>query len=237
MQTISRQLPAYAAWVRPLQSMATPMRAHRSGAGFTLVELMVVVTIIGLSVLAFAPSFSRAMAEREVSFATREILRIAKRARSESLGYRRAYMMVIDPGASDDQAPTVQLLRAGNNSCVAQNWAALQATCGTLNGQCVEDVDLNGNANFSTRGFTVRGLEEAVGGAVSSESRALCWAPNGLVYTRSPADLGTQLGETNANNTVNGGVVYKLSLFQDGSEVGRAHRVLIPLSGSPMVVP
>jgi prepilin-type N-terminal cleavage/methylation domain-containing protein len=237
MQTISRQLPVRVARVRPLQSRTPAMRARRSGAGFTLVELMIVVTIIGLSVLAFAPSFSRAMAEREVSFATREILRVAKRARSESLGYRRAYLMFIDPGDDPAAAPLVQLLRAGNNSCVAQNWAALQATCGTPNSQCVENLDFGHDVNLSTSGFTVRAREEAVGGGFATESRALCWAPNGLLYTRSPADLASQLAESDAINTVNGGVLYNLSLFQDGSQVGRSHRVLIPLGGSPMVVP
>jgi prepilin-type N-terminal cleavage/methylation domain-containing protein len=239
MRMISRQLPLSRAKVRALQSLASPMSAQRSRGGFTLVELMIVVTIIGLSVVAFAPGFSRAMAEREVSFATREILRIAKRARTESLGYRRAYLMYVNPGASDSDAPRVQLLRAPNNSCVAQAWDTLQATCDTpaIGRPCVEDVDFGSDVNFSSSGFTVRALEEATDGSTSSQDRALCWAPNGLVYTRSPAVLTTPLAETNASNTVNGGVLFKLSLWQDGGQIGRDHRVLIPLGGAPMVVP
>jgi hypothetical protein len=188
--------------------------------------------------MAFAPSFSRAMAEREVSFATREILRIAKRARTESLGYRRAYLMYVNPGASDDIAPIVQLLRAPNNSCVAQAWDAMQDTCDTPSpgSPCVENENF-ADVSYSTSGFTVRALEEAVGGGTSPNDRAMCWAPNGMMYTRSPANLTAQLAEANSNNTVNGGIVYRLALYQDSAAVGRAHRVLIPLGGSPMVIP
>ena len=238
MQMISRQFRSPRAKVRALQSLALPMSAQRSREGFTLVELMIVVTIIGISVLAFSPSFSRAMAEREVSFVTREILRIAKRARTEALGYRRAYLMYVNPGSSDDLAPVIQLLRAPNNSCVAQAWDSLQTHCDTPTpgSPCVENVD-TGGVSLSSTGFTVRALEVATDGSTSSDDHALCWAPNGLVYTRSPANLGTRLAETNADNTVNGGVLFKLSLYQNGEQVGRDHRVLIPLGGAPMVVP
>jgi prepilin-type N-terminal cleavage/methylation domain-containing protein len=237
MQMIYERLLQRDAKVRALQSMPSAMAAQRSRAGFTLIELMIVVTIIGMSILAFAPGFTRAMAEREVSFATREILRLAKRARTESLGYRRAFLMYVQPGTADTDVPVLQLLRAPNNSCVAQAWDTMQAQCGTANSQCVENIDLATNVSYSTRGFTVRALEEAVDGTTSGADRALCWAPNGVVYTRSPALLSTRLAETDAANTVSGGVLYRLALFQDGAAIGRAHRVLIPLGGSPMVVP
>lgn len=200
-----------------------PGRQHaRRQLGYTLVELMIIVTIIGISITAFAPGFGRAMADRRVSNAARELIRLGRRARSDTFGLLRAHTLWLQPANG-----TAQLLRAPTNSCLLTVWADCAASPQT----CVENVSLTGaSARVAYR-------EELVSGAIGSANRAICFAPSGIVYF-NPATQTTVAAAAatfSDQNTVNGGLVYALypSNMDPTKPTTRMHRVLFPLGATP----
>ncbi|HEY6879182.1 MAG TPA: prepilin-type N-terminal cleavage/methylation domain-containing protein [Polyangiales bacterium] len=214
---------------------------QRARAGYTLVELMMVVMVIALSVLAFTPGFSRAMADRRVSSAARELIRVGRRARADTFGYLRAHLIWINPGTGN-----IQLLRGPTNSCVLTRWDLVAADCPsdltTAPGQrCVENVFLS---QIYGTAAPVRMFEERISAGVvtyGTTPRALCYAPSGVVSYGSGATLNaatvtTPLATVNtADATVGGGFVFALA---NGTPTAgnptslRIHRILFPLGGS-----
>jgi len=211
-------------------------RAQKSGtgrAGYTLVELMMVVAIIAASTLAFAPGIGRAVADRRVSSATRELIRIGRRARSDSLGYLRAHLIWITPATG-----RVMLLRGPNNSCLLSNWSAISADCpstatATLGPRCLEQVfvaALGGPTSIAMREETLAGAGVA---SYGTPARALCYASSGVVYQATGTTLALASAALSDLNTVNGGLVYTLHTGT-GNPVStdRVHRILFPLGSS-----
>jgi len=195
--------------------------------GYTLIELMMIVTIIGISVVAFAPGFGRAMADRQVSTAARELIRIGRRARSETFGYLRAHLLWITPASG-----TVQLLRGPNNSCTLSSWTQPQADCAlTPQGpRCLENLRLG---TWSTRSIAL--YEEASGGAFQQLNRALCYAPSGAVLYAQVGSIGDVAGALSdqAPANVGGGFVYTLHAGTSAPTLtDRVHRVLFPLGST-----
>ncbi|MDB4971801.1 MAG: hypothetical protein JWN48_142 [Myxococcaceae bacterium] len=202
---------------------------------------MVVVSIIGMSTLAFAPGIGRAIAERRVSTAARELIRIGRRARSDTFGFLRAHLIWINPATG-----VVQLMRGSTNSCTltVADWPTVQAACviqanGSLTGpNCLESMVLS----TLTKDSRIYMYEELLSGTTvtyQQTARAICYAPNGIVYYAAGADLAAAVAAplTDANNaTVRGGFVY--TLHKGGASTAspgvasRVHRVLFPLGGT-----
>jgi prepilin-type N-terminal cleavage/methylation domain-containing protein len=210
--------------------------AQKSGigrAGYTLVELMMVVAIIAASTLAFAPGIGRAVADRRVSSATRELIRIGRRARSDSLGYLRAHLIWITPDTG-----RVMLLRGPNNSCLLSDWSAISADCpGTatakLGPRCLEQVFVSALGGPTAIAMYEETLAGAGVAGYSQSAHALCYASSGVVYHAPGTTLATASGGLTDLNDVNGGLVYTLHTGS-GPPVStdRVHRILFPLGSS-----
>ncbi len=216
----------------------------RARAGYTLVELMMIVAIIGVSVVVFTPGFSRAMADRRVSLAARELIRVGRRARADTFGYLRAHLLWINPANG-----TVQLLRGPTNSCTLPTaWAGPWSDCATtatgMSGQrCVENLFLSSMAT-STRSISL--WEETPNGGSTTygqTGRALCFQPSGVTMYGSGSTVATAtatlLADNLAGGGINGGIVFSLLDGQTapGTALGQhVHRVLFPMSGSARVL-
>jgi len=213
----------------------------------TLVELMVVVSIIGISALAFTPGIMRAIATQEKEQAVRMVALTAAQARTNSMIQRRAYLMWVQYGGSDTVAPKVQVLRAATSSCISQNWVAMQAQCGAahedgtiVNGtsithlkSCVANFDFGTDTRYSTRGFNIRAVEEVTNGSEVSTNRAICFSPDGVIYTSNALTMTT----LNSYNTVGGAIKMVFRLRDHRANfVGVDQRVVIPITGAPKVL-
>jgi prepilin-type N-terminal cleavage/methylation domain-containing protein len=215
-------------------------RVHESKTsrgGYTLVELMMVVAIIAASTLAFSPGISRAVADRRVSSAARELIRIGRRARADSFGYLRAHLVWITPATG-----RVMLLRGTNNSCLLPDWNAISADCpGTATGvrgqRCLEQVFISAIAGPSAMAMREELVSSAGVASYATTARALCYAPSGVVYHGTGTTLGVAaaaatLSEANSA-TIKGGFVYTLHTGTvDPVSTDRVHRVLFPLGSS-----
>ena len=185
-----------------------------------------IVTIIGISVTAFAPGFGRAMADRRVSTTTRELIRMGRRARSDTFGYLRAHLLWIQP-----ESGRVQLLRGTTNSCVLTSWRSDATDCDQRGAagkglRCLEDLTIAAQGPIALR-------EQALS-SWSKASLALCYAPSGVVsWSRAALNAVHQnLADT---NTVQGGFVYALysGTANEPEAAARVHRVLFPLGATP----
>ena len=72
----------------------------RPRAGFTLMEQLVVVTIMGLLTIIAAPSFTDALHKRETTAASDQFVMAHGLARSTALRYGRVSQLHIDPAAA-----------------------------------------------------------------------------------------------------------------------------------------
>jgi prepilin-type N-terminal cleavage/methylation domain-containing protein len=206
-------------------------------AGYTLVELMMVVMIIAASVLAFAPGFGKAMADRRVSTATRELIRIGRRARSDTFGYLRAHLLWVQP-----ESRRVQLLRGPTPSCRNTDWENIQPDCPAnanemAKQRCLENVDFGS----WVQGEKLALREEYLNGnkpAYRTTNRAICFAPTGQVFHARDNSLANARATLSDLNSVNGGVVFTLHAGTSDPIIppDLVHRVLFPLGGTPRVL-
>ncbi|MGB0680337.1 MAG: prepilin-type N-terminal cleavage/methylation domain-containing protein [Polyangiales bacterium] len=214
----------------PRLAARAPLRS--ACAGFTLVELLVVILVI-VSVAAFAaPSLSNAFDERRTNQAAVSLARLAGRARAASVAQGRAYLLRFNPGESE--LGEVQVIRGINNGCNTNDWDALLRgpACGEDNSMCMDRLRLDVSA-YRTTSTSIR-MRAAAADGVELDTLDLCYEPSGRVRHRAgeAVDGGRFLGA----NTIGGGYVFtfvrRAHTGADSTEnAGVNRRVLLPLDG------
>ncbi len=94
----------------------------RSRAGFTLIELMIVVAIIGISAAMVAPGLMRSMAINRTNRFQYDVARVLRRTRSDAIGTGRAHMIVMTTTGANT---TLAVYRGASSSCQRAGWAAI----------------------------------------------------------------------------------------------------------------
>jgi prepilin-type N-terminal cleavage/methylation domain-containing protein len=226
-----------------------PMGPRRT-EGFSLIELMVVCAIIGISVIVFAPSFVHSMADRRAAAAVGEVVRLGRVARSDAIGTQRAHLVWIRPGFGPQNSGHVQLLRGTNAHCDLQNWLALAARCTGVESDdriCLEQLDLNTarwyRAPFEVRLRTVRIGREQTPDLFSAllapetSSYAICYEPGGTTHwTVAPlANPITSFSELNANDMQGGAVMFTIGIVDNSNNTteGMPRVFAFPLGTTP----
>lgn len=220
--------------------------ARRRAQGFTLIELMVVATIIGVSIIAFTPSFIYAMADRRAAAAVSEVVRVGRRARADAIGTQRAHLVWIrpDPGR-------IQLLRGTTSHCDIEDWSARAATCPALSGgdqrMCLENLNFGDTHWFHTP-FEIRlrtvppgqegNLVPLLRAPAPAATIALCYEPSGSVQwaTQNAALVNPVLfSSLNQGAAQGGGFLFTIGLFHlgDADVVGTPRALSYPLGTTP----
>lgn len=112
----------------PVSSSASPSRRLRtarlrtSRAGFSLIELMIVVSIIGISAAMVAPSLMRSMAINRTNRFQYDVARVLRRTRSDAIGTGRAHLLVMTTAGADT---TLAVFRGASSSCPRAGWATI----------------------------------------------------------------------------------------------------------------
>jgi prepilin-type N-terminal cleavage/methylation domain-containing protein len=235
------------------------MGPSRPKAGFTLIELMVVVSIVSIALLAFMPSFIHAMADRRAATASMELVRIGRRARAESIGQQRAMLMYLSYGVPPLRSSALQLLRGNSIRCDIENWAQHSTNCAASDGvergatSCMESVFFTSThwyhapyvvtmgmwgANQTPVNVTPATIVREVGAGSRSGTISICYEPSGLVrWSTAALALGTAMNFSlrNAGVASGGGLLFATGLIDVSTrELVNVPRVaLFPLAAAP----
>lgn len=234
------------------------MGPSRQRAGFTLIELMVVIAIIGISIIAFAPSISHSLADRRCATASMELVRLGRRARAESIGLQRAFLVHIQYGMAPQQTARMRLLRGNSIRCDLENWPNHEATCPTGPVErgataCAESIDL-GSSHWYKPPYAISigmwgdgkdltsttpdQVVTAVAGGAGSGEVSICYEPGGTIrWSVKPLATGSGMAFStlNEHEAAGGGLMFATGLVDRRTPelVNVARVALFPLAGTP----
>ena len=192
----------------------------RAQAGFSILELMVVIVLIGIMATMMAPAVTDALADRNTNQAAIDMVRLVRRARAETIGYGRAHVLSF---VNDSGVGTALLFRGVTTNCNQNNWdAILAADCSSA--MCVDSVDMA--ADEYEIGDNTVSLTSNFG-----DSGQLCFQPNGATLWRAAA--GSRFSETLPAGEA---IQFSLQRAFDDELVGVARTIVLPPGGDPRIM-
>ena len=161
------------------------LKARRHAVGFTLLELLVVVIMIGVIVTFAIPSIATQMRDRRMNQAAHQVSLIFRQARAFAMGRGGAVLVHFDVGgnprgrfevreAIDVNVEHCQTLPA--TSCSAANWNAAAVTANRLV-TTFDPSDLDAFSNVQLKVLLPNGSD--AGSAVD-----ICFSPLGKPFRR-----------------------------------------------------
>ena len=214
-------------------SVSVALKSRKRVQGLTLVELMVVLTVMGVLVSAALPSMSQGFADRKVAMVARDVVALFRRARYMSMAYGRAHRVEYEndsgTGLADDPW-AFETIRGVAGACSLNDFTAntmnlTDLRC-DLNDRCADflyantyDSDPGDNDAVRVDGFS---------------NSTFCYeaGSNNQVY------IGTELRSNWQTGAVGragfGFIVYR---ERDNEIIGVVRKVLIPMgTGTPRVL-
>jgi general secretion pathway protein H len=89
-----------------------------AGAAFTLMELLVVLTILGLALLLATPALERSLPGLQLRTETRDVASALREARAQAIGRNEEVTMVIDRRGGKLQAGGKQIIQLNRNIAI-----------------------------------------------------------------------------------------------------------------------
>lgn len=219
--------------------------AHRRGArgGFTLVELMVVVSIIMASAVLVSPGLMRTMATSRANRAVNDIVRIGRRARQEALGYGRAHVIRY---AKDSTSPggRFELWRGYTNLCRNNPWGNAGVPNTIMAGACASSADcldfVDSRTYTAGTNTVCMGCGSAAGTAGNAACNTDCGGGVGLsndICFEPDGDIATRIsGRADAFVITENVQFYNVLRMVSGQSVDVLRTAVFPPGGSPRTI-
>jgi prepilin-type N-terminal cleavage/methylation domain-containing protein len=157
------------------------MRGSRRRGGFTIVELMVAVAIIGMMAVAAAPAFSTTLADNRQRSAMVDLLRLANKARALALASGSAHLLRIR--TANNQVGTAALYAGLNGRCLQTPWETVAFVTANGHGP-IESFDMAAynpiGAGYVIAARAYRDDDDPV------NELWICYQPNGETWSRVP---------------------------------------------------
>jgi|GEM_PF-1547478 len=210
-----------------------PLEPRNRRDGFTLIELMVVLVVVGALLSAAMPSMSAGLTDRRVAMVARDVVSLFQRARYMSMAYGRAHQVVYtnDSGAGlTTQAYAFETRRGTSGSCSLTSFE---------NAANIKLTDLDCGANWRCVDSLYANTYDADPGD-NDLIRVDGWKDSSFCYEAGSNDqvfVDTVLYANWQSANAQAGFGFLVYRQVGGNTVGVARKVLIPLgSGSPRVL-
>jgi prepilin-type N-terminal cleavage/methylation domain-containing protein len=166
-------------------------------AGFTLIEMMIVITVMGTMAALLAPGIGEYIADARATAASEGLVRVSRHVRARAQETGLAHLLIF--GNTKDAAGAYGLGRmlvyeGMNNHCRQTPWGQATAANGAANGHApVEALDL-GDTSYNPRlggtaNPTVDDLGRHVVGLSAADGLAaytFCFEPSGAIWLGTP---------------------------------------------------
>jgi prepilin-type N-terminal cleavage/methylation domain-containing protein len=209
-------------------------RPRRSAPGFTIIELMIALVVIGVMAATIAPSLTEVLADNRQVSAAMDIVRLARQTRARTIATGTAHMLRYRGDTSEAAGyglGTIAVHVGMNSKCLQTPWNQSTAPAAG-SGQGPREIFHMADYN-PTNGVTApRAADEsrhvialetrfgAEGAAVQTEAR-ICYQPNGDTYTGTTG-LAVQADP----------VLIAIRRSVDGVARGRDRQVVFPVGGN-----
>jgi prepilin-type N-terminal cleavage/methylation domain-containing protein len=209
--------------------------ARKSSSGFTVIELMIALVIIGIMAATIAPSLTEVVADNRQASAAMDIVRLARHTRAQANATGTAHLLrynATNAAAGAFELGTISTYVGMNSKCMQTPWPQTFVPA-VGSGQGPVDLFHMGDYN-PTDGETAPHAADgnrhvialtsqfaSTAGAVLAETR-ICYQPNGDIYTGTNGALTIQTAP----------VLITIARTINGAARGQTRQVLFPVGGN-----
>jgi prepilin-type N-terminal cleavage/methylation domain-containing protein len=211
---------------------------HSRRAGFTLLELMIVVSIMGGMAALLAPGLSESLSDARASAAAEDLIRLSRHIRARAQESGLAHLFVFSSTSADSRGLGSVIVYEGmNNHCRQTPWN--QAINGTAtDGHApVDSLDLrrstynpvasgvNASSDDANRQIVTLAVADSVG---APNQAILCFEPGGATYEGVGSSSNAGFAFTTQTKTI----TFTVARRVNSEARGTPRVVLFPPGGS-----